>query len=123
MVVAEGAVEPEEGAAVLERVLEPVAATVVVTVAATVVVMLAATVVATVMVMLVVTVLVMAAVTAAAMVTVLLSARATAMAGEATWSAPVAGQRSRHPAASIARVQQPGVSPVRRLGTLIRVVV
>ena len=108
--VAEGAVEPEEGAAVLEPV------------AATVVVMLAATVVATVMVMLVVTVLVMAAVTAAAMVTVLLPARATATAGEATWSAPVVVQRSLHPAVSIARVQQPGVSPVRRLGTLIRVV-
>ena len=95
--------EPEEGAAVLE----PVAATEV----ATVVVMLAATVV----VMLVVTVLVMAAVTAAAMVTVLLPARATATAGEATWSAPVAGQRSRHPAVSIARVRQPDDCPPRHL--------
>ena len=118
MVVAEGAVEPEEGAAVLERVLEPVAATVVVMLAVTV----AATVVATVVVMLAATVWAMAAVTAAAMVTVLLPARATATAGEATWSAPVVVQRSLHPAASIARVQQPGVSPVRRLGTLIRVV-
>jgi hypothetical protein len=105
--VAEGAVEPEEGAAVLE----PVAATG----EATAVGMVAATVVA----MLGVTVLVMAAVTAAAMVTVLL-ARATAMAGEATWSAPVAGQRSRHPAASIVPAPRQDASPLRRLETLIR---
>jgi hypothetical protein len=122
VVVAEGAVEPEEGAAVLERVLEPVAATVVVMLAVTVAAMLAVTVVATVVVMLAVTVAAMAAVTAAAMVTALLPARATATAGEATWWAPVVVQRSLHPAASIARVQQPGVSPVRRLVTLIRVV-
>ena len=75
---------------------------------------------ATVMVMLVVTVLVMAAVTAAAMVTVLLSARATAMAGEATWSVPVAGQRSRHPAASIVPAPRQDASRPRRLETLIR---
>jgi hypothetical protein len=97
--VAEGAVEPEEGAAVLEPV--------------------AATVLATVMVMLVVTVLVMAAVTAAAMVTVLLP-RATATAGEATWSAPVAGQRSRHLVANIGPAPRQDASPPRRLETLIR---
>ncbi len=95
--------EPEEGAAVLE----PVAATV------------AATVLATVMVMLVVTVLAMAAVTAAAMVTVLLP-RATATAGEATWSAPVAGQRSRHLVANIGPAPRQDASPPRRLETLIR---
>jgi hypothetical protein len=98
--VAEGAVEPEEGAAVLE----PVAATV----AATVVVMLG------------VTVLAMAAVTAAAMVTVLLPARATATAGEATWSVPVVGQRSLHPVANIDPALRQDASPPRRLGRLIR---
>ena len=105
------AVEPEEGAAVLE----PVAATVVAMVAVTVV----ATVVATVAVMLGVTVLAMAAVTAAAMVTVLLP-RATATAGEATWSAPVAGQRSRHLVANIGPAPRQDASPPRRLGRLIR---
>jgi hypothetical protein len=65
-------------------------------------------------------VLVMAAVTAAAMVTVLLSARATGMAGEATWSAPVAGQRSRHLVANIGPAPRQDASPPRRLGRLIR---
>ena len=91
---------------VAEPVLEPVAATG------------EATAVGMVVVMLGVTVLAMAAVTAA----VLLPARATTTAGKATWSAPVVVPRSLHPAASIDRVQQPGVSPVRRLETLIRVV-
>jgi hypothetical protein len=107
--VAEGAEEPEEGAAVLE----PVVATVVAT----------ATVLATVMAILVVTVLVMAlvmaAVTAAAMVTVLLP-RATTTAGEATWSAPVAGQRSRHQVANIGPAPRQDASPPRHLETLIR---
>jgi len=99
-------------------VLEPVVATVAVTVA----VMLGVTVVATVMAMLVVTVLVMAAVMAAAMVTVLLSAKATTMAmvGEATWSAPVVGQRSRHLVANIGPAPRRDASPLRRLGRLIR---
>ena len=74
---------------------------------------------ATVMVMLVVMVLVMAAVTAAAMVTVLLP-RATATAGEATWSAPVAGQRSRHLVANIGPAPRRDASPPRRLEALIR---
>ena len=105
--VAEGAVEPEEGAAVLE----PVVATVAATVLATAMVMLVVMLVVTVLAM----VLVMVAVTAVAMVTVLLPARATATAGGATWSAPVAGQRSRHPAVSIARVRQPDDCPPRHL--------
>ena len=108
--------EPEEGAAVLEPVAATVVATVMATVVATVAVMLGVTV----MVMLVVTVLVMAAVTAAAMVTVLLP-RATATAGEATWSAPVAGQRSRHLVANIGPAPRQDASPPRRLGRLIRV--
>jgi hypothetical protein len=99
--VAEGAVEPEEGAAVLEPGVVTVAATVL----------------ATVMVMLVVTVV---AVTAVAMVTVLLPARATTTAGRATWSAPVAGQRSRHLVANIGPAPRQDASPPRRLETLIR---
>jgi len=73
-------------------------------------------------VMLVVTVLVMAAVMAAAMVTALLSAKATAMAmvGEATWSAPVVGQLSRHLVANIGPAPRRDASPLRRLGRLIR---
>jgi len=106
--VAEGAVEPEEEAAVLEPVVATVVATVEVTVVATVEVMLGVTVVA------------MAAVTAAAMVTVLLPARATATAGEATWSVPVAGQRSRHLVANIGPAPRRDASPPRRLETLIR---
>jgi len=90
----------------------------VVTVAATEAVMLAATVM--VMVMLGVTVLVMVAVTAVAMVTVLLPARATATAGQATWSAPVAGQLSRHLVANIGPAPRQDASPPRRLGRLVR---
>jgi hypothetical protein len=94
--LAEGAVEPEEGAALLEPV------------------------VATVVAMLGVTVVAMAAVTAAAMVTVLLPARATATAGEATWSAPVAGPRCLHLVANIGPAPRQDASPPRRLGRLIR---
>jgi len=75
---------------------------------------------ATVVVMLAVTVLAMAAVTAAVMVTVLLPARATATAGKATWSAPVAGQRSLHLVANIGPAPRQDASPPRRLGRLIR---
>jgi hypothetical protein len=59
---------------------------------------------------------------AAAMVAVLLLARATAtpMAGAATPSAPVAGQRSQHRAANIAPVPQPGGCPPRGLAMRIR---
>jgi hypothetical protein len=42
------------------------------------------------------------------------------MAGEATWSVPVAGQRSRHPAASIVPAPRQDASRPRRLETLIR---
>jgi hypothetical protein len=87
-----------------------------------VVVTVAATGLATAMVMLVVTVLVMAAVTAAAMVTVLLPARATATAGQATWSAPVAGQRSRHLVANIGPAPRQDASRPRRLEGLTRLV-
>ena len=56
-----------------------------------------------------------AAVTAVARVTVLLLARATPMAGAATPSAPVGGQRSQHRAANIALILQPGGCPPRGL--------
>ena len=105
-----GAVEPAAGAAVLELVV----ATEVVMLAATVMVMLVVMLVVTVLVM----VLVMVAVTAVAMVTVLLPTTATA--GQPTWSAPVAGQRSRHLVANIGPAPRRDASPPRRLETLIR---
>ena len=57
----------------------------------------------------------MAAATAVARVTVLLLARATPMAGAATPSVPVGGQRSQHRAANIALILQPGGCPPRGL--------
>jgi len=92
-----GAVAAEEVA-----VLEPVEGTVVVTVMVTVVAMVAVMVVAMVVAM------------------VMVSPLAIAMAGPASRSATAVGQRSLHPAASIARVRQPDDCPPRHPDGRIR---
>ena len=118
--MAAGAVEPAAGAAVLELVVatEVATATVMVMLAATAMVMLVVMLVVTALVTVLVMVLVMVAVTAAAMVRVLLPTTTTA--GQPTWSAPVAGQRSRHLVANIGPAPRRDASPPRRLETLIR---